>query len=135
MSASLFACQKAVRLALTGLCGDRIYDGPPQTVDFPWIEIGDRQIIPDDTTSWSVAGGSDAGVSDFFDLHVWSRAYAGKKEVEDIVDDVHSRLHEASLAVVGRASALAWVRSVRILRDPDGITNHGLISLEVVHRS
>ena len=135
MSVFGYACQKALKLALlsTGLCGGRIYDGPPQSVVFPWIEIGDRQVIPDDTTSNT--GGSDSGVSDFFDLHIWSRDYAGKKEVEDIIDGIHDRLHNISLAIEGRAGALSWMRNARILRDPDGVTHHGVVSLEIIHRS
>lgn len=135
MSLFAFACQKAVASALlaSGQCSGRIYDQPPQAVTFPWIEIGDRQIIPDDTVGLS--GGTDGGVSDFFDVHVWSRGYAGKKEAEDILDAIHGQLHGVALAVVGRASALAWIRNVRILRDPDGITHHGVVSVEVIHRS
>lgn len=137
MSAFGFAVQKALKTALvaTGQCGGRIFDGPPQSVAFPWIEIGDRHVIPDDSSDDLVPGQSDDGVSDFFDLHVWSREYAGKKEVEDIVDALHSALHGASLAVAGRASALAWIRDVRILRDPDGLTIHGIVNCEIVHRS
>lgn len=130
-----FDCQKAVVSALTAanLCGGRIYDDAPATVTFPWIEIGDRQIIPDDSTS--NAGGSDDGVEDFFDIHVWSRTYAGKKEVEDIIDSIHGALHGVALIVAGQASAIAWFQTVRVLRDPDGITRHGIVSLQVIHRS
>lgn len=133
MSVFAFDCRKAVYTALLGLVGGRIYADPPQSVVFPWIEIGDRQIIPDDTSSSLVPGGSDAGVSDFFDLHVWGRN--GRKEIEDLLGDIHNRLHGVDLAVTGRVSALSWVRNFRDLRDPDGITIHGVISVEVIHRS
>lgn len=133
MSIFAFDCRKAVYTALLGLVGGRIYADPPQSVVFPWIEIGDRQIIPDDTSSWSVLGGSDAGVSDFFDLHVWGRN--GRKEVEDLFGEMHSRLHGVALAVTGRVSALSWVRNIRDLRDPDGITIHGVVTVEIIHRS
>lgn len=137
MSVFGFACQKALKSALlaTAQCGGRIYDGAsaPQDVQFPWIEIGDRQVIPDDSTG--PTDGSDSGVSDFFDLHVWSRDYAGKKQVEDIIDALHGALHGASMTIPGRASALAWVRNIRVLGDPDGKTCHGVITLEIIHRS
>lgn len=137
MSVFGFACQKALKGALlaTAQCDGRIYDGAsaPQDVEFPWIEIGDRQVIPDDATG--TISGSDSGVSDFFDLHVWSRGYAGKKQVEDIIDVLHGALHGASLTIPGRASALAWMRSIRVLDDPDGKTRHGVINLEIIHRS
>jgi hypothetical protein len=119
-------------MALSALVSTRIYDDAPQAVAFPWVEIGDGQSIPDDTSQ--ATGASDAGVSDFFDLHVWSR-YAGKKEVKQIVDVLHGLLHEVSFTIAGRSSASAWIRSVRILRDPDGITRHGIVNVEVIHRS
>lgn len=135
MSAFAFACQKALKAALlaTAVVAERIYDDPPESVAFPWIEIGDGQVIPDDTSA-NIGTGSDDGVSEFFDLHVWSR-YAGKKQAWDIVDALHTHLHGASLTIPGRASALAWIRNVRMLTDPDGLTRHGVVSLEIIHRS
>lgn len=145
MSGYSWACQQALRTflgaspSLAALVGTRIYDDAPQDVAFPWLEIGDRQTLPDDV---SAEGGDDdsppatgdAGVSDFFDLHIWSR-YAGKKEAAEIADVLHTLLHGASLTITGRASAFAWVRTVRHLRDPDGMTRHGVVSIEIIHRS
>lgn len=131
MSAFSAAAQKALFGVISSLAGGRVYDDAPADVAFPWIEIGDRQSIPDDT---GTATGSDAGMSDFFDLHIWSRA-AGKKETADLVDQLHGLLHGASLSVDGRAGALAWIQTVRIIGDPDGITRHGIVSVEIIHRS
>jgi hypothetical protein len=36
---------------------------------------------------------------------------------------------------LGRPSALAWVRTVRVITDPDGKTRHGIVSVEIIHRS
>lgn len=133
MSAQAWACQTAVVGAIASLAGGRVYGDAPASVVFPWIEVARAQSIPDDTTAET--GGADGGVSDFFDLHIWSR-YAGDREVLEIVDGISGRLHGATLAIDGRASALAWIRGVRgILRDPDGITRHGIVSVEIIHRS
>ncbi len=137
MSGYAWACQQALYSVLTTgspppLCEGRVYDAPPQSVGFPWVEIGEGQTIPDDTSN--DGGGSDSGVSDFFDLHVWSR-YAGQMEARQIVDAIHDLLHEQSLSVMGRASALSWVRTVRYLLDPDAITRHAIVSVEIIHRS
>lgn len=137
MTAHAWDCQQALYAALTAsaalsaIVADRIYNDAQQTVEFPWIEIGDGQIIPADT---SAPGGGDDGVSDFFDLHLWSR-YAGNKENRQIADAVHTLLHGVSLGVAGRTSAFAWVRNVRLLRDPDGKTRHGVLTVEIIHRS
>lgn len=138
MSAYSWACQQALYSALSAsaaliaLVGTRIYDDAPENVTFPFVEIGDVQVIPDDT---SASSGSDDGVSEFFDLHVWSRDYAGKKQVAQIVDVLHTTLHGVSLTVTGRASALAWVRTVRAFTDPDGKSRHGVVSVEIIHRT
>lgn len=136
MSAFAVASQDAVRLALisTGLCGGRVYDVAPEDTGnlYPFIEIGDGQTIPDDTTNST--GGSDDGVSEYVDVHVWSRV-AARREMKSIIDGIHSRMHGVALLIVGRVSALAWVRTIRQLTDADGITRHAILSLEIVHRS
>jgi hypothetical protein len=126
--------QAALKNALvsSGACGGRVYDLAPTPVAYPWIEIGDAQVMPDDTTS--AAGGSDDGVSEFIDLHVWSDS-AARAEMKRTVDAIHGRLHGQSLVIVGRASALSWVRSVRQVADPDGILRHAVVTVEIVHRS
>lgn len=134
MTASFRACHEALYAAVHGaaLAVGGVYDQAPQTVTFPWIEIGDRQALPDDTGGGDGAG--DDGLSDFFDMHIWSR-HGGKKEVEQILDGLHSLLHGVSLSVTGRGSALCWLRTTRILKDDDGLTFHGIASLEIVHRN
>jgi Protein of unknown function (DUF3168) len=134
MSAFAWECQKALYAVLNAanLASGGVFDSPPQTVTYPWIEIADGQIIPDDTSA--ADGGSDAGVNDFFDLHVWSRV-AGKREVKTITDGLFDLLHEASLTIPGRASALCWVRTVRYLLDPDDITRHAVVSIQIIHRT
>lgn len=134
MTARVLECQQALVAVLRSndVCGGRVYDDASKDVAFPWVEIGDKQIIPDDATADD--GGSDNGVSDFTDLHIWSR-HPGKKEALSIGEQIRSLLHGQALTVTGCASALAWVRSERYLRDPDGVTRHGVISVEIIHRT
>lgn len=142
MSAHSFGCQQAVFAALTAgnaIAEGRVYDHARQDVDFPYVEIGEGQIIPDDTTSETVAAG-DAGVSEFIDIHAWDRPSAtaghrGFKRVKEISDQIHDALHGRSLAIPGRTSAFAWIRTVRFMTDADALTRHGVISLEVIHRT
>jgi len=132
MSDHSWNLQQTIYTLLTGespsIAGDRIYDDVPQNVTFPYVEIGDGQVIPDDTSS------ADEGFSEFIDLHVWSR-YRGKKEIKQIFGQIHAALHGVALSVTGRASALSWVRNVRQFLDPDGVTRHGVVTVEVIHRS
>lgn len=148
MSAYLDAAQRALYTRLKGsiaAVGPRVYDDPPQNVVFPWLEIGDRQVIPDDATSNVTLGGSDDGVEDYFDLHVWSRGSppapgkpakkSGKQECNEIIDALHGLLHQQTLTITGRTSALMWITNVRVLLDPDGMTRHGVVSLKIIHRT
>lgn len=124
-----WAVQTALYSAISGLAGGRVYDAPPQNVAFPYVTIDGGQVVPDDTS------GDDDGMSEFIDLHIWSR-YRGWKEVKQITSAIYDALHGVPLAVSGRTSALTWVRNVRPpLRDPDGITRHGIVSIEIIHRT
>lgn len=126
------ALQKGLYSHLVGrspaIADDRIYDDVPQNVTYPFVEIGDTQDIPDDTS------GGDRGMSTFVDLHTWSR-YRGKLQVKQIQDQLHGALHGVSLSIAGRVSALAWVRSQRAFNDADGVTRHGVTTVEIIHRS
>lgn len=115
------------------LVGGRVYDHVPENAVFPHVEIGEGQGVPADTTGDS-GELSDAGVSEFVTFHVWSR-YRGKKEVKETLSRLHSVLHEQSLTIPGRVSAHAFVRDMRVVLDQDGLTRHGMLDLEVIHRS
>lgn len=137
MSAAAFELQRTIYNALIAgpaIAGGRVYDDVPENAAFPHVEIGERQIIPDDTNVGAHGEASDDGVSDFIDLHIWSR-YRGDKEVLEIFNTIHTRLHGVSLLVAGRAGALSWVRNFRSFNDPDGQTRHGVVSVEIRHRS
>ena len=122
--------QKAVYTALTGagVAGGRVYDDAPANPTFPYVQIGETQPIPDDVSP------GDEGSVETITLHVWSRE-RGQKETKQIFSAIYDALHQKSLAVTGRASALAWIRNSRSIRDPDGITRHGILDVEFIHRN
>ena len=124
--------QQAIYALLTAnsptIAGGRVYDDVPQNATFPFVEIGDVLAVPEDATT------DDAGLSEFLDLHIWSR-YRGKREAQQIWALVRDVLHGASLSVTGRASSLAWVRNWRLILDPDGVTRHGIVTVEIIGRS
>lgn len=126
----------ALLAAAPTIASGGVYDGVPEAVAsatapdsaFPYVQIGEMDAIPDDV---SVA---DDGEQETITLHVWSR-YNGQKEVKQIMQTIKQRLHGIELAVSGRASSLAWVRSRRAFTDPDGKTRHGVVTVEVIHRN
>lgn len=133
LQAAVFAVLKANN----AICNGRIYDDVPATVgalasDFPYVEIGETQAVADDTDTF--AGTTDDGIVGYVTLHVWSRQ-RGKAETHAINQQIRTALHGTSLTVTGRESALAWIDSMLVMNDPDGVTRHGVITLRVVHRS
>src|SRR5690606_7523579 len=95
---------------------------------FPYVLLGEMDATPDDVST------GDDGEVETVTLHVMSR-YRGKKEAEQIMQRIKARLHGVELEVPGRASAISFVRSRRIFLEPDGRTQHGVVSVEVTHRN
>lgn len=126
MSDPALPLQKAVFDALAGAagvkarCGDpaRVYDWPPMTPRFPYITIGEDQIIDDGTTCGE-------GFECFVTVHVWSRE-KGKPEAKAIGAAVRAALNVA-LPVAGFTVVEFEQRDARYLRDPDGVTEHGVL--------
>lgn len=123
--------QKAIYEALIAVSvATQVRDTPiaaPGAADFPFIEIGPSQQLPDDA-------GGDTGIEEFVDVHCYSRA-AGQREVKDMMGAIHSALHHRTLVVAGRETAHCWFDGGRVLVEPDGLTRHGVQTFRIVHRS
>lgn len=141
MSASLWEVQKTIysRLASASpeVASGGVHNEYPKagSTTFPYVLFHASQDIPDDVSTTD--GNGDAGVSTWFDLHVFdqvSSGVRGDRQVRQTFDRMHALLHGASLSVVGRGSALSWVRTIRIFTEPDGVTRHGVMTVEVTHR-
>ncbi|MGB3445737.1 MAG: DUF3168 domain-containing protein [Xanthobacteraceae bacterium] len=120
--------------AVTGFVGTKIYDRVPEKQDgtpnvtSPYISFGPVTGSPDD------ADCSDA-VEVTFQVDVWSwgngEAY-GSAECHKISDAVRRALHNAELTLSVNALVTLTCELFRILRDDDGVTNHGVIQFSAV---
>jgi hypothetical protein len=125
--------QKAVYAALNAAAianVTQIRDTPiakPTDSNFPFIEIGAGQALPADA-------GGDTGLEEYIDLHVYSRN-AGQKQVKEIMQAVYAALHQQSLTVSGKASAHCFLDSSRVIETPDGLTRHGILTFQIIHRT
>ncbi|MGV8830342.1 MAG: DUF3168 domain-containing protein [Devosia sp.] len=121
--------------ALTAIVGTKIYDRVPEKlaagilvadVASPYISFGPVTVIPDD------ADGSDCIDSEeiTFQIDVWSwgpgLAY-GSIQARQIAGLVKKTLHKADLVLTTNALVSIRHELTRILRDSDGVTNHGVI--------
>lgn len=122
------ALQKAIFAKLnevTAIAGGRIYDQVPASPTFPYITIGDEQVVDD-------GNACDDGWEVFPAVHVWSRPATGSKaEVKDLLASVVSRLNTA-LTVTGFTVVINAFESSRVLRDPDGLTEHAVVTFRYV---
>jgi len=64
-------------------------------------------------------------------LDVWSQ-YKGSKEVKQIMDKIHDLLHDSSISVSGFNLINLRFEFADIMRDPDGVTRHGVMRFRAI---
>lgn len=110
----------AANAGVKALIGDpaRVYDRVPDNFAFPYVTIGDDQII-DDSNSCADA------FEVFCSVHVWSRA-VGRIEAKTIGAAVREAL-DSQLSITGFTVAEWRAQPARYFVEPDGLTTHGVL--------
>jgi hypothetical protein len=108
--------------AVTALINGRVYDSVPQGATFPYVTIGPVDSVEDDADCIT-------GLEVAQQIDCWSRA-PGFPEVKRIVDAVRAALHDYDLSLTTNALVFVEHRTTRIVRDPDGLTSHGILGFE-----
>lgn len=109
------------------MVNSRVYDQVPEPdrLVYPYISFGEFQSVDDSADCID-------SMELFATLHAWSRAF-GTVEVKGMVDQIRIALHDQPLDL---GPGFNWVLSEnqmsRILKDPDGVTKHGVITIRVV---
>lgn len=130
MSMGLFALQSAIysRLNsdgnLTTTLGASIFDDVPENPTYPFVGIGQDTSVDFSTKD---ANGSENTIT----LDIFSR-YLGSKETKDIMDRVHTLLHDAAITVSGQNLINIRFEFGDILREPDGLTRHGVMRFRAI---
>jgi hypothetical protein len=130
MSAPSLALQKAAYAALAddaglgALVGDRIFDGPPRSLAFPYVTLGDAR-----ATDWST--GTEEGTEHRLQLHAWSRE-RGKAECWAVLDAIRAALDPGALDLDGHALVNLRFEAADVGQDRDGITWHGVVRFRAV---
>ncbi len=124
MSDPSYAIQVAIVAALRALGTEaeaRVYDTVPASAAFPYVSLGEGQMIPVD---------EDCGdpSETYLDIDIWTRD-AGFPQTKRIAGAFRERLHHGDLSIAGHVLDLMEVQSVNYVRDPDGITRHGILSV------
>jgi len=129
MSVGQFALQTTIYNALnvsaittTLSCG--VYDEVIEGNTYPFITLGEETTIDYSTKT---ATGSETTVN----IHIWSQ-YKGSKQTKEIMDKVHDLLHDSNLSVTGFNLINLRFEYSDIMRDPDGITRHGVMRFRAI---
>lgn len=105
--------------ALATLVGGRIYDAPPPSAAYPYVTLGEDQILPDAGTDYD---GADVTLT----LHVWSKA-TGFPETKRIAAAIRAAL-AAELPLTALRLVDLVYEGARYLREPDGLVSHGVVT-------
>lgn len=113
------------------LSGDKaIYDDVPQSrtpesaAEFPYVVVGDLTQIPFDADDFN-------GREMTLTIHTFSR-YRGAREANSVMDAIKEALHDQTLGIAGETPVLTLWEYAEILRDPDGLTRHGVQRFRII---
>lgn len=124
MSDPSLELQDAIINALKGnsppIVGGRVYDQPPTSPQFPYVTLGDCQVLPDKAECID-------GVEVYPQIDAWSRA-VGYPEVKGIARQILAALDDVELVVTGFKTIVFEFQSVQYLKDPDGLSRHAAIT-------
>jgi len=100
--------------------GQRVYDEVPNNPTFPYISIGDNQVLPDKANCID-------GTEIFWQLDGWARdpTFPMTKQISKAVV---AALDDQAITVTGYAVVVCEISTVNYLHDPDGITRHVAIN-------
>lgn len=109
---------------VNALVGGRIFDTVQENTPFPYVTFGPTDLVSDDPeciTSFEL----------FLQIDVWSR-YPGFPEAKRIADAIRVCLHDRDEEMQLSSNALVYFhhRNTQTMRDPDGLTNHSVLTFE-----
>lgn len=112
---------------VVALVGDRVYDNPPapKLRVFPDITFGPSDAIEDDAECIS-------GRVETIQIDCWARVNGKLGPVKPIMDAVRSALHLYDGNMTGAALVEMRVTFMRAIKDPDGLTAHGVVTVQAI---
>lgn len=119
---------RLVAVSISGVKG--IYDNPTQVAD-----PGNNALFPIITISDATASEWDDDTYTGFDtqavIHVWSRAHH-TLEAKSIQKAIYNAMHRHELSITGSALITCEHQSSNTVRDPDGVTIHGISQYRII---
>lgn len=109
--------------AVAAIVGTRVYDKAPEGATFPYITLGPTDAIPSDADCI-------ASETEVIQVDIWHRDQGRKWPCKATTNAVRDALHEAELATDAAMQCRVILR--RVIDDPDGITAHGVVQVEII---
>ena len=101
----------------------RVYDGPSETAQMPFISIGPSYFTPDDAECIP-------GRNETLQVDIWGSSKPNRAAVKDAVDQVYDALHGWEDTAALTMSPLR-VSLVRVMDDVQANIIHGVVQVEV----
>lgn len=101
----------------------RVYDGPSETAQMPYVSIGPSYFTSDDAECIR-------GRSETLQIDVWGSSKPNRAAVKDAVDQVYDALHGWEDTATLTMSPLR-VSLVRVMDDAQAGVVHGVVQVEV----
>ena len=101
----------------------RVYDGPSETAQMPYVSIGPSYFTPDDAECIR-------GRSETLQIDIWGSSKPNRAAVKDAVDQVYDALHGWGDTAALTMSPLR-VSLVRVMDDVQQDIIHGVVQVEV----
>lgn len=98
---------------VTALVGARVYDRPPQDVQFPYVQIGQIELAP-----LRMDGGTDHDLT--FAVEAYSRPAGGRVEAARVAQAVRVALDSVTLTIAGFHCDWCHYVTQAASRAPDG---------------
>lgn len=105
--------------ALPTVVGGRVHDRVPDNPAFPYVNVGEGQVLGEDTED--CGDGSEV----FSRVHAWSRE-PGFPQVKAIAAAIRATL-KTPLTLAGFTVSVTEYVQTQYLRDPDGLTSHAVV--------
>lgn len=110
--------QKVLVTRVKAATGLEVYDNVPTNASFPYVTFGNITAL--------TAASKDVRFFEYsVTLHVWDRSN-GTISVRNIMSDITADIDNTTLALTGNNPA-AYFQSATVIKDPDNITNHGVL--------
>ena len=105
-------------VAFFGAGGPRVYDRPPAKPKFPYVTIGDDQVLADDAEDLD-------GAEVFGRVHIWSRGVGvvEAKRLEVLI----AKALDVELVIEGHAVIAHGVESIQTGAASDPLTTHRIV--------